>query len=256
MSAVSLEQRLVGSLPAGTVELETLCRLAGVVETDEVATAAVECVARPRLLINPAFVAEHCARDEHLFLLVMHEIWHVVLAHTRLFPRPTRAHNVAFDAVINATLTRQYPGAAYRGFFEGINPADSFPGCLLRPPEGWPRAPVYPRCGPRGTRDLLRRLYPALPKGDPDTVFGDPLRLRVLRIPTVPGFEEILALLQRWIASLPEGDDGDGSVVLLGDHDDPDGQERLLDDPLIDEIVRRTTSGWDDGVTGCIPGLG
>ena len=257
MSAVSLEQRLAGSLPAGTVELETLCRLAGVVETDEVATAAVECVARPRLLINPAFVEEHCERDEHLFLLVMHEIWHVVLAHTRLFPRPTPAHNVAFDAVINATLARQYPGAAYRGFFERINPGDAFPGCLLRPPEGWPRAPVYPGCGPKGTPGLLRHLYPGLPAEVPETVFGDPWRMQALQIPTVPGFEEILALLRAgsW-RRLGRRDGGADDVVLLGDHDDPAGQERLLEDPLIGEIVRRTTGGWDGGVTGGSPGLG
>ncbi len=256
MSVASLEQRLVGSLPAGTVELETLCRLAGVVETDEVATAAIECVARPRLLINPAFVAEHCARDEHLFLLVMHEIWHVVLAHTRLFPRPTQAHNIAFDAVINATLSRQYTGAAYRGFFERVNPLDVFPGCLLRPPEGWPRAPVYPRCGPKGTVELLRRLYPAVSAEATETAFCDPRQMRALRLPMVPGFEEILELLRAWIASRPACRGAGESVVLLGDHDDPDGQERLLDDPLVNEIVRRTTGSWDDGVAGGSPGLG
>ena len=37
-------------------------------------------------------------RDEHLFLLVMHELHHVLLGHTRLFPRASRAHNIAFDA--------------------------------------------------------------------------------------------------------------------------------------------------------------
>ena len=99
----------------------------------EIPTAAVTCEGRPRLLVNPDFVAERCARDEHLFLLVMHELWHVILAHTRLYPRATRAENIAFDAVINAGLWRQFPGVEYRGFFEALNPADSFPAaCCAR----------------------------------------------------------------------------------------------------------------------------
>ena len=97
-----LEERLVSCLPAASFEMETLCRLAGIVESRAIETAAVECRRHPRLLVNPDFVAEHCARDEHLFLLVMHELWHVILAHTRLYPRLTVAHNIAFDAVINA----------------------------------------------------------------------------------------------------------------------------------------------------------
>ena len=155
-----LEERLVSCLPAASFEMETLCRLAGIVESREIETAAVECRRRPRLLVNPDFVADYCARDEHLFLLVMHELWHVILAHTRLYPRVTLAHNVAFDAVINAGLARQFPGMEYRGFLERLNPADSFPGCLLRPPEGWPSASVLPACGPPGTDDIVARLYP------------------------------------------------------------------------------------------------
>ena len=146
-----LAERLVSCLPAASFELETLCRLAGIAASRDVETAAVTCEGRSRLLINPDFVAAHCRRDEHLFLLVMHEMWHIILAHTRLWPRPTRNHNIAFDAVINAGLARQHPEPEYRGFFEALNPADAFPGLLLRPPEGWPFAPRYRRAGlPRG----------------------------------------------------------------------------------------------------------
>jgi hypothetical protein len=149
--------------------METLVQLVGIEATREVPSAAVTCEGRPRLLLNPDFVAAHCARDEHLFLLVMHELWHVILAHTRLYPRATPAENIAFDAVINAGLCRQFPGPEYRGFFEALNPADAFPGCLLRPPEGWPHAPRIPRRvrgWPARTRGLLERLYPAA--GRPD----------------------------------------------------------------------------------------
>src|SRR5512145_2705921 len=123
-----LASRLIGSLPAASVEMETLCRLAGIKISSKIPTAAVECVHRPRLLINPEFAARYCQRDEHLFLLVMHELWHIILAHTRLYPRVTPLHNIAFDAIINAGLARQFPGPEFRGFFDALNPADVFPG--------------------------------------------------------------------------------------------------------------------------------
>ena len=219
-----LAERLVSCLPAATFEFETLCRLTDIVATREVPSAAVECVERPRLLINPDFVATYCTRDEHLFLMVMHELWHVLLAHTRLYPRTTPARNVAFDAVINAGLARELPGPEYRGFFEAINPADAFPGLLLRPPVGWPSAPVYPTVGPAGTRALLQRLYPS----DPRT--------------PLPLYSEILELLER-------GAPADGcwaiAPMLIGEHGEHgDDETRLLDDDLFGEIVRKIVSAW------------
>ena len=105
-------------------------------------------------------VRKRCRADEHLFLLVMHELYHIILAHTTLYPRLGVAQNIAFDAVINAGLSRQFQGPEYRGFFEEINPADTFPSLLLRPPVGWPKKPRYPDTGPSGTREILGQLYP------------------------------------------------------------------------------------------------
>ena len=53
----SLAARILDAFPAGSYALSGLLRLLDVVETEEVQTAAVECVAQPRLLINPRFVA-------------------------------------------------------------------------------------------------------------------------------------------------------------------------------------------------------
>lgn len=89
----------------------------------------------------------------------------------------------------------------------------------------------------------------------PATVFADQFTMQRLRIPTVPGFEEILALLRAWVSSLPAGSFPDG-MILLGDHDNPSGQEWLLDDPLVAEIVRNTTRGWGGDAFGGTPGLG
>ena len=75
------------------------------------------------MLLNPDFVLAHCQRDEHLVLLVLHELWHVLLAHTRMYERATTVDNIAFDAIINAGLARSFPGPQWRGFLEAVNPA-------------------------------------------------------------------------------------------------------------------------------------
>ncbi len=217
-----LEERIISCLPAATFEMETLCRLTGIEADSEISTAAVECTQRPRLLVNPDFVRKRCRADEHLFLLVMHELYHIILAHTTLYPRVGVAQNIAFDAVINAGLSRQFQEPEYRGFFEEVNPADTFPGLLLRPPLGWPKKPRYPDTGPSGTREILEQLYP--PGRDDER--------------PLPTYQEILDLLLRSGLRL------EGFHFLLGDHRDAEGEERALDDPLLGDIIRRIVSRW------------
>lgn len=238
-----LARRVITCLPAATFDMETLLHLARIEATFEVPTAAVECRRRPRLLVNPMFVETHCRRDEHLFLLVMHELWHVILAHTKLYPRLTPLHNIAFDAVINAGLAREFPGPEYRGFLEAVNPADEFPGVLLRPPEGWPDHPAYRDVGPARTRHLVMRLYPSRDK---------------FSSVAMPLYEEILELLANGAPDEAAGFvlvpckgpahgkpfKGWAEPVLIGDHEDPDKEERSLDDPLFGDVVRRIVASW------------
>lgn len=232
-SSDELALRLAGCLPGATFELEQLVRLIDVVATTDIDTAAVSCGGRARLLVNPDFVAEHCQRDEHLFLLVMHELWHVLLAHTTLYPRPTPAHNVAFDAIINAGLARQFPGPAYRGFLEALNPPDEFPARLLRPPRGWPDQPVYDGPGPKRTAALLARLYP---RPGEDT--------------TEPSYAELLRLLlQAGTTGDPFGDgtssdEGASAATLLGHHDDEHADTTAMADPLFGDVVRGIVATW------------
>jgi hypothetical protein len=237
--AAKLTDRLVGCLPAATIELETLCRLAGIKVNRDIPTAAVECVRRPRLLINPDFAAKYCERDEHLFLLVMHELWHIILAHTRLYPRVTQAHNIAFDAIINAGLSRQYDKPEYRGFFEALNPADKFPSMLLRPPVGWPHQPEYPEGGPPGTRQILERLYP------PDNA----------KQTSMPFYDEILNLLRKYAE-----ENGwvwvEGEPMLLGDHNNPDAEGHVFGDPVLGESLRRVASKMPSQLSGNSRGQG
>lgn len=75
-------------------------------------------------------------------MLVMHELHHVLLGHTTLFPRATPVQNFVFDAVINGIVCRMFPAKEHTGFFTDYYDTGSFPMCLLRPPPGWPGKPV------------------------------------------------------------------------------------------------------------------
>lgn len=135
--ARELTQRIWGAFPVSQPAFAKLLGLLDIEVTERVPTAAVSLGANSRLLINPAFAERHCRSDEALVMLVLHELWHVVLGHTRLYDRMTPAQNWAFDAVINAQLCRLYPDAAHTRLFRELYDHDRLPGALLRPPEGW-----------------------------------------------------------------------------------------------------------------------
>ena len=108
-----LAERILDAFPSGSYAVAGLLRLLDIVETTDVPTAAVECNVQPRMLINPQFVEQHAATSEKLLMLVMHELHHVLLGHTTLFPRITPVQNFIFDAVINGVVCRMFPGAEY-----------------------------------------------------------------------------------------------------------------------------------------------
>ena len=228
----NLGERLASCIPGATFELEAFLQLVEIRETTEVATAAVTTGSTSRLLVNPEFVARYCAHDEHLFLLVMHELWHVLFAHARLSSRPTLAENIAFDAIINAELTKQFPGVEYWGFFEELNDSESFPGRLLRAPEGWPDKPVYRGDGPRGTSSILKRLYP-----EPGGYLG------------APTYGEIVRLVSRWkgydkLAAAVAGDSDSEGPIVLGDHTDANESRDPMANPLVESVLGDVTKSW------------
>jgi hypothetical protein len=130
----ALVSRVLDAVPAAGYEMNALLSLLRIEVTRDVATASVSCARRPVLRINPEFVAERCRTDEHLFMLVMHELYHVLLGHTRLFVRSTPLANLAFDAVINALLCLRFPAPAYASFFLGLYGTASGSARLLAPP--------------------------------------------------------------------------------------------------------------------------
>ena len=163
---MNLKDRLYDCLPAGRYGLAGLLRLVDVVQTDAVPTAAIECRAQPRLLVNPAFVAAHAGTDEKLMMLVMHELHHVLLGHTARLSGPTPADNFVFDCVINAMLCRMFPAPAHTALFRDFYRDDAFPACLLRPPEDWApdqrHVPIPPALRARPSLRAAREVYAAL----------------------------------------------------------------------------------------------
>ena len=101
--------------------------------TDSVPTLAVTCEARPRLLVNLAFVRAHCRTEQDVKALICHEFLHVLLRHTERFTTLTQAEHIAVDAVINAiihrSLGRDYSGMMSRYYADARGVAR-----LLRPP--------------------------------------------------------------------------------------------------------------------------
>lgn len=125
--------RILDVLPPGSFELTTFLSLFRVRFSEKTKNACVTCGESSELLINKEFIEAHCRTNEHLFMLVMHELYHVILGHTTLFPRATEVRNIVFDAVINAILCSLFPNPEFTSFFTDYYPSDEMPFALLRP---------------------------------------------------------------------------------------------------------------------------
>jgi len=130
----TLEQQILNCFPSGKYALTGLLRLVEIKESDQVQAAGVERKAQPRLLINPAFVERHAETPEKLFMLVMHELHHVLLGHTQLPNNLTPLDCFVFDCVVNAMISRMFPKPEYLRFLTDLYPDRKFPECMLRPP--------------------------------------------------------------------------------------------------------------------------
>ena len=101
--------------------------------TTRVPTLAVTCAERPTLLVNLAFVSEHCRTDDEVRAVIVHEFLHVLLRHTEQFSAVTDAEHLALDAVINAIIHRTLGPAASRMMSRYYAHAEGA-FVLLRPP--------------------------------------------------------------------------------------------------------------------------
>ena len=133
-----LVERVLDAVPVNQPAFSKLLSLLDIRTSREIPTACVTLGGRSRLFLNPDFIEAHCRTDAALGMLVMHELLHVLLGHTRLFPHVTPAHNIAFDAIINAQLCLLFPDPGHTALFRELYPEEDLPWALLRPPAAWP----------------------------------------------------------------------------------------------------------------------
>jgi hypothetical protein len=219
----ALRERIFDAFPVTQSSFQRLLGLLDIEATDAVPTAAVTLGSRSVLQINPQFVQGRCATDHDLVMLVLHELHHVALGHTRLFPRVTRAQNWAFDCVINAQLARLFPQPQWTRLFRTCYRADAFPEALLRPPDGWRTSEE--RWLPGRAGEIHRALY-----SDHSVSYAD-----------------LYALLPQLVLAESDLDDLLGNhAAEAGENVDPDVRRELRDIlaewPMVDE-----RSGRDDG---------
>ncbi len=225
------------------------------------ATACVECVDRPRLLLNPAFVAQWCHTPERLATLVLHEMLHIALGHTRLFPRPTLVHNIAFDAIINRTLLAAIQGARvrhssvhfgydierYTDLFTDFYTASKAPEFILRPPPGWPLAPDWTasRRMPAALRAIHRDLYDLTRRAKSDRSQGES---------SVPRYTQVT--YADIIAALRDGDEVEANdVSLLGAHGDTDADRQAIQGSRDRDAAEQLAAALEP-LLGQLPGRG
>jgi len=228
----ALAERILDSFPSGAYALSALLRVLDIVASDTVPTAAVECKLQPRMLINPAFLEKHAETSEKLLMLVMHELHHVLLGHTTLFPRVTRVQNFVFDAVINGLLCRMFPQPEHTAFFTDLYSADRFPECLLRPAPGWPLKPkpithALPEV-PEELREQVADLH------------------RALYSETGASYQEVYDVLPRLLISVERLGKSLDDIPLVGNHESfpiVDG-ELEHQSPILFDIVRELVEQW------------
>ncbi len=225
----TIADRLLNAGPSAAYGLPALLNLSEIIETTDVPTAAVECTLRPRLFVNPEFVATHANTPEKLVMLIMHELHHVILGHTRLYERQTPLDNVVFDAVINAMLCWMFPERSTRALFTEFYDHRDPVQCFLRPPPRWSLTDYGP---------------PPEALASPDRAELADLHRRLYSEEGV-GYDELRSALRSHglVRELPTG------VTLLGDHR-PHGQGSSSDgdlehrSPEMLEQVRRIVERW------------
>ena len=223
-----LAERILDCFPSGNYALTALLRIVDVVESEKVPTAAVECRIQPLLLINPRFVERHAETPKKLLMLVMHELHHILLGHTRLFPCITQTQNFVFDSVINALISRMFPEREHTAFLTEFYSEKHFPECLLRPPTRWNGRNVLTL--PRGIRDLSKKGCRLVGE-----IYG------ALYSETGATYQEIYEALPKLVLEKALH-----SVPLLGGHDEDGATAGDLDhrSPVLFDIVRGIVEKW------------
>lgn len=250
MEIEDLKQRIFKLLPVDSIYSDELLNICDIKYSNEIETACVTVGAKPVMLLNQEFIEEHCKSDAHLLMLILHELYHIILGHTKLFKVHTLIDNIVFDAVINAILCKKFNTQNYTSFFTNANREDSFPGCLLRP---------LGKNTPARYKNIVKQLY----KEDNLITYAEL-------------YDQFLDQLR--FEQLPPDDDGDakgqgkdkgntgkglGGAILLGNHtglcdedndDELDGFASKLAKELTRKVKGYTTKITDDDLLDGIIG--
>ena len=125
----ALLQELVDENPFA---IRAALRILKVEFTEDIATLAVTCETQPRLLVNLSFLIANAHTETQVKAVIIHEFLHVLLRHTEGRQPLTPARHLAFDAVINAIIHRQY-GETYSSMMSSYYGESSGLQKLLRP---------------------------------------------------------------------------------------------------------------------------
>jgi len=129
----NLKNRLYNLVELNSLNMMELLKICDIVYDDSIDSACVTCSTRPIMKFNKKFVEQYCKSDEHLLMLVMHELYHIILGHTILFKKVNIIDNIVFDAIINSILCKTFKSERYTSFFTNMNSDSFFPSCILRP---------------------------------------------------------------------------------------------------------------------------
>lgn len=202
-----IKLRLFSVIPIGSLHMIEFLKIINIRFDEQISSAGITCSIKPELLLNKQFIEEHCKSDEHLFMLIMHELYHIILGHTHLFSSHEEIDNIAFDCIINALLCRMFPEEEYVSFFTSINPSSSFPGCLLRPSD---------ENTPSEFVSLLKNLYSS---------------------DTVTYYEVYECIINKYKSQLINNK---GDYILLGNH----ANQSEVTNPLVKKFLDEMISKW------------
>jgi len=108
MTPVLFESLLQELIDENPFAIRAALRILKVEYTSSVPTLAVTCETQPRMLVNLDFLTAHAPEEAQTKAVVIHEFLHVLLRHTEGRQPLSPARHLAFDAVINAIIHRQY----------------------------------------------------------------------------------------------------------------------------------------------------
>lgn len=204
--------------------------------TDRIPTLAVTCTDAPELLVNLAFLDEHCRGDVEVKAVILHEFLHVLLSHTEERDPASPAEHLAMDAVINALIHRQ-EGAAASGMMSRYYREAEGVLRILRPPRPGELPPK--ECDWK----TFDRAWAGLYSGS--LMVDD---IRELATQLEPALKRVGGFILIRGSGLP------GQSVLLGNHDDFPGSVPGRLSEALDAALRTMNGGgiwrspWTRGV--------